>query len=516
MQVKPSLEEVRALRDQGNLCPIYAEILADLETPVSAFLKVARGPWSFLLESVEGGQHVARYSFIGAEPYLTLRFADGLASAVHGGYKQTLPYSDPLKLLGSYLADYRPVRLPDLPRFVGGAVGYMSYETVAHFERLPLPERRAYAMPEGMWQFVDTLLAFDHLKHKIKVISHVHLDAHDLEAEYARAVGRIKDLIAHLAGPLPKREALVAGAPEAWEHSPGYPNDERLMSRAESSSPVLRPSSNVSQQEYERRVLAAKEYIAAGDIFQVVPSQRFSRPVSVDSFTIYRALRTINPSPYMFYLRTPEGELVGASPELLVRVEDGLVTTHPIAGTRWRGRDEAEDRALAEELLADEKERAEHLMLVDLGRNDIGRVSKPGTVSVPDFMFVEKFSHVMHLVSHVTGHLRPDMSALDALRACFPAGTVSGAPKIRAMEIIAELEGEQRGIYAGAVGHVGFNGDLDTCIALRTMVVKDGVAYVQAGGGVVADSDPTAEYNESHNKAAALLRAIEEAEGLAR
>jgi anthranilate synthase component 1 len=523
MQIRPSLDEVRALRDQGNLCPIYAEILADLETPVSAFLKVARGPWSFLLESVEGGQHVARYSFIGAEPYMTLRFADGLAHAVQGGYKQTLPFSDPLTVLGSYLREYRPVRLPDLPRFVGGAVGYMSYEAVGHFERLPLPERRAYDMPEGMWQFVDTLLAFDHLKHKIKVISHVHLDADDLAAEYARASEKIATLIGRLSAPLPRREALVAGAPAAWEHAPGpgraderrRTKDEEPQSSNPASSSVLRPSSNVSQQEYERRVLAAKEYIAAGDIFQVVPSQRFSRPVSVDSFTIYRALRTINPSPYMFYLRTPEGELVGASPELLVRVEDGEVTTHPIAGTRWRGRDEAEDRALADELLADEKERAEHLMLVDLGRNDIGRVSKPGTVSVPDFMFVEKFSHVMHLVSHVTGQLRPDMSALDALRACFPAGTVSGAPKIRAMEIIAELEGEQRGIYAGAVGHVGFNGDLDTCIALRTMLVKDGVAYVQAGGGVVADSDPTAEFNESRNKAAALLRAIEEAERLA-
>jgi anthranilate synthase component 1 len=496
MQIRPSLDEVRALRDQGNLCPIYGEILADLETPVSAFLKVARGPWSFLLESVEGGQHVARYSFIGAEPYLTLRFADGLAQAVQGGYKQTLPYTDPLVVLGSYLREYRPVRLPDLPRFVGGAVGYLSYETVARFERLPVPTERAYTIPEGMWQFVDTLLAFDHLKHKIKVIAHVHLDAADLEAEYARACAKIAALIERLAKPLP-----------ASEHR--QPN-----TREQNGSSASGPSSNVTQAEYERRVLAAKEYIAAGDIFQVVPSQRFSRTVTADSFTIYRALRTINPSPYMFYLRTPDCELVGASPELLVRVEDGLVTTHPIAGTRWRGADEAEDRALAEELLADEKERAEHLMLVDLGRNDIGRVSQPGTVSVPDFMFVEKFSHVMHLVSHVTGLLRPDMSALDALRACFPAGTVSGAPKIRAMEVIAELEGQQRGIYAGAVGHVGFNGDLDTCIALRTMIVKDGVAYVQAGGGVVADSNPTSEFNESYNKAAALLRAIEEAETL--
>jgi anthranilate synthase component 1 len=498
MQFKPSLEDVRALCDQGNLCPIYAEILADLETPVSAFLKVARGPWSFLLESVEGGQHLARYSFIGAEPYMTLRFADGLAQAVQGGYKQTLPYTDPLVVLGSYLREYRPVRLPDLPRFVGGAVGYLTYETVARFERLPVPEARAYTIPEGMWQFVDTLLAFDHLKHKIKVIAHVHLDAADLDAEYARACAKIEALIQRLNGPLP-----------ATDQRP--PTSDQPSARA---SAAVRPSSNVTQAEYEQRVLAAKEYIAAGDIFQVVPSQRFSRPVNTDSFTIYRALRTINPSPYMFYLRTPECELVGASPELLVRVEDGLVTTHPIAGTRWRGADEAEDRALADELLADAKERAEHLMLVDLGRNDIGRVSQPGTVSVPDFMFVEKFSHVMHLVSHVTGRLRSDMSALDALRACFPAGTVSGAPKIRAMEIISELEGQQRGIYAGAVGHVGFNGDLDTCIALRTMIVKDGVAYVQAGGGVVADSNPTAEFNESYNKAAALLRAIEEAETL--
>ena len=496
MQFQPSLDDVRALRDQGNLCPIYGEILADLETPVSAFLKVAGGPWSFLLESVTGGQHLARYSFIGAEPYMTLRFADGLAHAVHGGYKQTLPYSDPLTVLGSYLSAYRPVRLPDLPRFVGGAVGYLSYETVGYFERLPRPAARGYVMPEGMWQFVDTLLVFDHLKHKIKVVSHVHLDVADLAAEYARAVGRIEELIARLA-----QGSAVRGR---GSERPSLSPDPR----------PLTPTSNVTQAEYERRVRHAQEYIAAGDIFQVVPSQRFSRPVAVDSFTIYRALRTINPSPYMFYLHTPEGDLVGASPELLVRVEEGVVTTHPIAGTRPRGRDEDEDQALAEELMADEKERAEHLMLVDLGRNDIGRVSAPGTVRVPTFMAIEKFSHVMHLVSHVSGRLRAGMSALDALRACFPAGTVSGAPKIRAMEIIAELEGEQRGIYSGAVGHVGFNGDLDTCIALRTMLVKDGVAYVQAGGGVVADSDPTAEYRESCNKAAALLRAIEEAETL--
>ncbi|MGQ9548093.1 MAG: anthranilate synthase component I [Roseiflexus sp.] len=512
MKLTPSLSDMRALVGQGNLCPMYAEVLADLETPVSAFLKVAREPWSFLLESVEGGQHIARYSFIGAEPYLTLRFDQGIASAVQGGYKQTLPYTDPLQVLHSYLSAYRPVRLPDLPRFVGGAVGYFSYETVCAFERLPRPEKRGYAMPEGLWQFVDTLLVFDHLRHKIKVLTHVHLDDPDLEGAYRRAATRIEALIGRLQQPLPiHRQTLPAPEHVPQDQTFSFvANYDPWPPDAPEPVPI---TSNVTRDEYMRRVEIAKEYIAAGDIFQVVPSQRFRRPVRVHPFAIYRALRTINPSPYMFYLHTPEGDLVGASPELLVRVEEGIVTTHPIAGTRRRGKDPEEDARLAQELLADEKERAEHLMLVDLGRNDLGRVSEPGSVRVSTFMEVEKFSHVMHLVSRVTGTLRRDMTALDALRAVFPAGTVSGAPKIRAMEIIAELEGEQRGVYAGAVGYVGFNGDLDTCIALRTMVVKDGIAYVQAGGGVVADSDPAAEYEESCNKAAALLRAIDTAEG---
>ena len=489
MMYSPTLAEISELREQGNFCPIYREILADLETPVSAYLKVAQGPHSFLLESVAGGQHIARYSFIGSDPYLTLRLDRGTAQAIQGGYKQSLAYEDPLLVIDSYLNAYRPVRLPGLPRFVGGAVGYLGYETVSYFERLPVPETCDYAMPEGFWMFVDTLLIFDHLQHKIKVLSHVHLDAEDLEAEYRRATDKIEEIIKRLRQPLGRSR-------------PVQPD----------TTPTSQPVSNVSRERYHQNVRKAQEYIAAGDVFQVVPSQRFRRPTSADSFRIYRALRTVNPSPYMFYLTTGEGDLVGASPELLVRVQEGDVLTHPIAGTRRRGRDVAEDAALAEELLADEKERAEHLMLVDLGRNDIGRVSQPGSVQVPEFMTVEKYSHVMHIVSHVTGKLRSDYQALDALRACFPAGTVSGAPKIRAMEIIAELEGTRRGIYAGSVGHVGFNGDLDTCIALRTMVVQDGVAYVQAGGGVVADSDPEAEYQESCNKAAALLKAIELAE----
>ncbi|MFM2032719.1 MAG: hypothetical protein RLZZ297_1484 [Chloroflexota bacterium] len=487
MQFIPSLSDMQALTSQGNLCPLYTEIAADLETPVSAYLKTANGPWSFLLESVEGGQHLARYSFIGTEPYLTLRMSEGKAHAVQAGYKQTISYDDPLELLQSYLSEYRPVRLPDLPRFVGGAVGYMAYETVCNFERIPRPAHCDYEMPDAMWQFVDTLLVFDHVRHRIKVVSHVHLDAADLVAEYERVAAKIRTIVGRLRQPLPAGMALQEG---------------------EAGTPVV-PTSNVSLGEYVERVLHAKEYIAAGDIFQVVPSQRFSRPITTDPFTIYRALRTVNPSPYMFYVTGPDGILVGASPELLVRVEEGIVTTHPIAGTVPRGKTPEEDEALSQQLLNDEKEKAEHLMLVDLGRNDIGRVSKPGTVKVPRFMQIEKFSHVQHLVSHVTGELRDDMRGIDALRACFPAGTVSGAPKIRAMQIIAELEQSRRGVYAGAVGHLGFNGDLDTCIALRTIVIVNGVAYVQAGGGVVADSDPEMENRESCNKAAAPLRALE-------
>lgn len=493
----PTLDELYSLRHEGNLCPIYREILADLETPVSAYLKIAAcSPQSFLLESVEGGEHIARYSFLGSDPYLVLRMENGMAHATHRGHKQELAYDDPLVVLGSYLSAYRPVRLPNLPLFVGGAVGYLSYDAISYFEpRLTPPSHQEYHMPESFWMFVDTLLIFDHLRHKIKVLSHVHLDAPNLEEEYDRAVARIEKLVQNF------QQTITTRPPTS---SP--PSTNGHLARE--------VSSNISKTHYEANVSRAQEYIAAGDIFQVVPSQRFRRPTSADSFSIYRALRTINPSPYMFYVRTGEGDLVGASPELLVRVHDGEVINHPIAGTRPRGHDDAEDQRLADELLADEKERAEHLMLVDLGRNDVGRVSKPGTVNVPVFMRVEKYSHVMHLVSHVTGQLRSDVTALDALRACFPAGTVSGAPKIRAMEIISELEQSRRGIYAGCVGYIGFNGDLDTCISLRTMLVKDGVAYVQAGGGVVFDSIPEVEHQESCNKAAALLTAINLAEEL--
>lgn len=470
----PTLKEVRKLKRYGNLVPICREIVADLETPVSAYLKIARGSYSFLLESVEGGERLARYSFIGSEPYLVLKG--------HGK-------SDPLLEVQRELDKYRLVPVTGLPRFHGGAVGYLAYEVVRHFEQLPSPDTDPLGLPETIFMFADTVLVFDHLTHKIKVVSHAHLEG-DVEDAYRRAVERIDSLVERLSQPI-KQEGIAQKTPP-------------------SGSPV---SSNISKAEFEAKVAQAKEYIEAGEIIQVVLSQRLSKPTAASPFDIYRALRSINPSPYMYYLHLDDCHIVGASPELLVRVEDGIVATHPIAGTRPRGEDPAEDLALEEELKSDEKERAEHIMLVDLGRNDIGRVSEPGTVEVTQLMDVERYSHVMHLVSHVQGKLRRNLNQFDALRACFPAGTVSGAPKIRAMEIIAELEPDRRGPYAGAVGYLSFSGNLDTAITIRTIVMTEGTAYVQAGCGIVADSVPEREHQESMNKAQALIKSIEQAEG---
>ena len=477
----PTLSEVRKLRKHGNLVPVYREIVADLETPVSSFLKIARGGYSFLLESVEGGEHLARYSFIGTEPYSIL---------ATGGEGNALPAIDPLPLIQRELGKYKLVPLADLPRFHGGAVGYLAYEVVRQFEELPSPESGPLSLPEAIFMFADTVLVFDHLTHKIKIVSHVRLDG-DIDAAYLKAVEKIDSLAERLSQPVEQG------------------------SRGKASSISSHPSSilsNLSQVEFERRVSQAKEYICAGEIIQVVLSQRLSRPTTASPFDIYRALRSINPSPYMYYLDLHDCHIIGASPEMLVRVEDGVVATHPIAGTRPRGANPAEDMILEEELRSDEKELAEHIMLLDLGRNDIGRVSEPGTVQVPQVMDVERYSHVMHLVSHVQGRLRPGLTQFDALRACFPAGTVSGAPKIRAMEIITELEPDKRGPYAGAVGYFSFSGNLDTAITIRTIVMTGDNAYVQAGGGIVADSVPEREYQESLNKAQALLKAIEQAE----
>jgi anthranilate synthase component 1 len=517
----PALDEVQRLRDeladqaqrdapaQGAtpLLPLYRDILADTETPVSAYCKAARGPYTFLLESVEGGERIARYSFIGIDPYLVLIQGEQTATLRYlhhdsGGIRclrcEEVRSHDPLDLIQAELGRYHLIVPPALsgdalPRFYGGAVGYLAYEVAARFERLPVPQADELELPLAIFTFTETVLAFDHLKHRLRVITHLHLDAPDLEAEYQRCQRLIDSVEQRL------RQDLRL--PE--EPAPVY-----------SGAPQI--TSSFTRAQYEAMVLKAKEYIAAGDIFQVVPSQRLRRPVNASPFTVYRALRAINPSPYMFYLDLDEFQIIGASPELLVRVEEGEVTIHPIAGTRARGSDPQSDQRLEEELKHDPKERAEHVMLVDLGRNDVGRVSEPGSVRVSQFMEVERYSHVMHLVSNVTGRLRRDLTTFDALRAGFPAGTVTGAPKIRAMEIISELEGQRRGVYAGAVGYFSHTGNLDTAIALRTMVMKSGHAYIQAGGGVVADSDPSAEYQESMNKARALLRALDEAEELAR
>lgn len=474
----PAIEEVRRYAEGGKWVPVWREVVADLETPVSAFLKVHRDGPCFLLESVEGGQRLARYSFIGTEPYrvVSTRCGEG---------------ADPLSGLSEAMSECEVARVPGLPRLCGGAVGYLSYEVAARFERLPMPAGDALGLPESYFMFVHTMLIYDHVTHSIKVLSHVRPGG-DVEGAYADAVARIDDLVARLRRPL--------GTPVSVE-------------RTAPSGPFR---SNFTRPGFETAVANAKGLIAEGEAIQVVLSQRLSRPTSAAPFDIYRALRSINPSPYMFYLDCGGFQLVGASPEILVRVEDGRVMTRPLAGTRRRGGTPEEDIALERELRTDEKERAEHIMLVDLGRNDIGRVSEPGSVKVSELMEVERYSHVMHLVTHVEGTLRPELSALDALRACFPAGTVSGAPKVRAMEIIAGAEPDRRGPYAGAVGYLSYSGGMDMAITIRTIVTASGVAHAQSGCGIVYDSIPSAEFEETMNKARALLKAIDQAEGTQR
>ena len=499
---QPALEAVEAIarREPGaRAIPIYREVMADLETPVSAYLKLkGEGP-SFLLESIEGGERLARYSFIGADPIALLTLRDHVAVTQSAVGTSISEYDDPLVPLQEMVAQFRTPTSHDLPlpRFCGGAVGYLSYEAVRDFEpRVPSAPGAGLGLPDGVWMLTDALLVFDHLARTIKAVAHVVLDGETpLEESYRLAEARIDALIERIRRPQPPM-------PQGDE-APEVPAEERQIS-------------NTDRDRYMLMVDTAREYIKAGDIFQVVLSQRVDVATPVHPFTVYRALRTVNPSPYMFYLDFLDHQIVGASPELLVRLEGTTVANHPIAGTRPRGATEAEDQANAADLLADQKEIAEHVMLVDLGRNDIGRVSRPGTVTVPKFMEIERYSHVMHIVSNVEGEIAGDMSGLDALRACFPAGTVSGAPKIRAMEIIAELETDRRGPYAGAAGYVDFSGGMDTAIALRTMVVKDGVVSMQAGGGIVADSTPEGEYNESLHKMRGPLRAIELAEDLER
>ena len=480
MMHHPTLEEVNqiAAEGRGNLVPIYRQVLADLETPVSAFLKVKRGDYSFLLESVEGGERPSRYSFIGTEPYRVLRVPAG-------------DTRDPLDLVNEELSHIILVSTPGLPPFHGGAVGYLSYEAARHFEELPVAHDDPLGLPEALYQFVDTVLVFDHFKHVINVVSHVRLDG-DIDGAYRQAQVRIDEMV----------DRLQAGPPAQPEDGPPVP--------AGHARTVVQ--SNMNRESYVADIKRIIDYIIAGDVIQCVFSQRFSRDTFVHPFNLYRTLRTVNPSPYTFYLEMGDHQLAGTSPELLVVVEDGVVATAPIAGTRRRGATPEEDLAMEQELRHDAKEVAEHVMLLDLGRNDIGRVALPGSVRVTQQLDVERFSHVMHLVSRVEGRLAPHMDAFDALRATFPAGTLSGAPKIRAMEIIAELEQDRRGPYGGALGYFAFGGNMETAITIRTVVLQGGRASVQAGGGIVFDSKPDAEFAETESKARALFAAIELAE----
>ena len=495
MDIIPSESEFVKLAKRGNVIPVYGEVVADLETLVSAFLKLDDGRFSYLLESVEGTEKVARYSFLGSRPSLLFtstgrhvelsRFGPGRAPSVQR-YDTS---GDPLKDIQKLMSRYRVVPVPGLPRFCGGLVGYLGYNTVQFLERLPAHQVDDLRVPDIMLMLADSMVIFDHAQHRLLVVVNAMIEGAGPRAAYRRAVSAIRQTAATLRGPLPasRRPRASGRFAAAW-------------------------GANITRQEFTAKVRRAKEYIRAGDVIQVVLSQRLQRRLRCEPFQVYRTLRSVNPSPYMFFLRFGSMSLVGSSPEMLVRCEEGALETRPIAGTRPRGRDAKADERLAQQLRASVKERAEHLMLVDLGRNDLGRVAQVGSVKTPELMVVEQYSHVLHLVSGVTATLRPGKTSFDVLRAAFPAGTVTGAPKVRAMEIISELERHDRGPYAGAVGYLSFSGNLDTCITIRTILVKDGMAYVQAGAGIVADSQPEREYQETLNKARGMLRAVELAE----
>lgn len=484
----PDFKEFCKKAREGNLIPVYREILADLETPLSAFLKL-KGRIGFLLESVEGGEKWARYSFLGSDPCLTIEGRDRDLIIKRGRQKEKIRCDDPLRVIASELKKYKPVLVPGLPRFFGGFVGYMGYDTVRHFERLPDRNLKGLDLPDIFLMLTDTLLVFDNLRQKIKVISNAYLNGDPREA-YERALEKIDNVVKKL------RSRLVP---------PQMTKSRRSRLRGDFCS-------NFSKEDFIRAVKKAKQYVKAGDVIQVVLSQNFHRKVNVNPINAYRALRVINPSPYMYYINTGRCVLVGSSPEILVRLEGDTIELRPIAGTRKRGETEEEDLALEKELKNDPKEMAEHIMLVDLGRNDLGRVAVTGSVKVTELMTVERYSHVMHLVSNVVGKLDKGLDAFDVLRASFPAGTVTGAPKIRAMEIIEELEPTRRGPYAGCVGYFDFSGNMDMCITIRTIIFKNNMAYIQAGAGVVADSRPDNEYMETVNKAKGMFKAIEMAE----
>jgi len=492
---RPSYEEFARHVGSASCIPVYRQLTGDGLTPVSAFGRIERSYPSFLFESVVGGEKVGRFSFLGTEPFLNFEARGPEVKITASGdpaAARRFTSRDPFRDLQDLVERYRAVQLRGLPRFAGGAVGYAAYDAVRYTENLPATPRDDRGLPDLSFAFYDRMVLFDHIRKTILVVALAHVDAGtDPKAAYERACGHVDELVARLAAPFP---------------------DLGLRDIDTESPVLLQPQSNFTRAEYESVVRHCQEYIKAGDIFQVVPSQRFAIETKAQPFDIYRVLRVVNPSPFLFYLPYGDFALIGCSPEILVRVEDGEVTIRPLAGTRRRGVDEAEDRALAQELLADPKERAEHIMLVDLGRNDVGHVADYRTVRLTDVMKVERYSHVMHITSNVTGRLRPGQTAFDALRAGLPAGTVSGAPKVRAMQIIDEVEPQKRGPYGGAVGYIDFTGNMDTCIALRTLVIQGNTAYIQAGGGVVYDSDPATEYEETVSKARGLLKAIEIAE----
>jgi anthranilate synthase component 1 len=495
LRLTPTLEEARELAREGNVVPVRARFVEDTETPVSAFLKLRAGEPEgapcFLLESAEQGQ-VGRYSFVGLRPRAMLRWSDGelsewsgRAATLGGEPTKVEPEADPYGAVAARFARYKPAPVPDLPPFTGGAVGFFGYDLVRTVEPLGEPNPDELGLPDMALMVTDAMLVFDHLRHELTILACVHTEGEDdFDTEYGRAAATIAEMRERLRGAVPQPAAPSIAEPPEF-------------------------TSNFEREDFEGAVSRIIDYIRAGDAFQVVPSQRFSADAPVEAFSLYRGLRAVNPSPYMYFLEFGDFQIAGASPEPLVRVHDGIVETRPIAGTSPRGKSAEEDRRLAERLINDPKERAEHVMLVDLGRNDLGRVCEYGSVSVDELMTIETYSHVLHIVSKVTGKLREDVSAMDVLRSSLPAGTLSGAPKVRAMQIIDELEPVKRGGYGGAIGYLSWNGDLDTAIHIRTVVVKDGRLHVQAGGGTVVDAKPSYEWNESVNKARAVFRAVE-------
>jgi anthranilate synthase component I len=488
---KPSLEEFKLKAQSGNLIPVYKEILADLDTPVSAYMKISGGEYSFLLESIEGGEKWARYCFLGCDPSVVVSTKGRNLTVTKNGKseKSEITTGSPLSAVKEILSHYQPVAVEGLPRFSGGAVGFVSYDMVRFFEELPEETIDDLDVPDSQFIVTDTMLVFDNVSQTIKIVSNAFVEGGDLAEVYEQTLRKISALEEKLKAPLARGTSSDVG-----------------------ESSALSFDSNMKEEDHKQAVNRIKEYIQEGDAIQVVFSQRLKFSISRNPFDIYRALRTINPSPYMYYLKFGELQVVGSSPEVLVRLEEDKVEVRPIAGTRKRGANEKEDQALEQDLLSDEKELAEHIMLVDLGRNDVGRVAEINSVEVNERFTIERYSHVMHIVSNVRGKLKKGLDCFDVLEAAFPAGTLSGAPKIRAMEIIEELEPTRRGLYGGAVGYVSFNGNMDMAIAIRTLLVKGQTAYLGVGGGIVADSIPKSEFEETMNKGRALLKAIEAAE----